>query len=53
MKIICRLSDYVFIQFGHNDQSTHKTDRYTTPAQYEANIRNMIQITQQKAETSS
>lgn len=34
--------DVVFIQFGHNDQSEHKKDRYTTPEQYEQNIRNMI-----------
>ncbi|WP_252731701.1 rhamnogalacturonan acetylesterase [Psychrosphaera sp. F3M07] len=40
--------DFVFIQFGHNDQSKHKVDRYTSPEQYESNIRNMIHITQNK-----
>jgi lysophospholipase L1-like esterase len=30
--------DYVFIQFGHNDESKEKTDRYTTPEQYTANL---------------
>ena len=26
--------DYVFIQFGHNDESKEKTDRYTPPEDY-------------------
>ncbi|MBX2966323.1 MAG: rhamnogalacturonan acetylesterase [Cyclobacteriaceae bacterium] len=30
--------DYVFIQFGHNDESKEKTDRYTPPADYKANL---------------
>src|SRR5688572_5424709 len=30
--------DYVFIQFGHNDESKEKTERYTTPAEYKANL---------------
>lgn len=30
--------DYVFIQFGHNDESKEKTDRYTAPADYQANL---------------
>lgn len=30
--------DYVFIQFGHNDEVKEKTDRYTTPDQYRANL---------------
>src|SRR6187431_2989681 len=25
--------DYVIIQFGHNDESKEKTDRYTTPGE--------------------
>ncbi|NVK25238.1 MAG: rhamnogalacturonan acetylesterase [Gammaproteobacteria bacterium] len=40
--------DFVFVQFGHNDQSKHKKDRYTTPEQYEANIRRMISVTESK-----
>jgi lysophospholipase L1-like esterase len=30
--------DYVFIQFGHNDGSVDKVDRYTPPADYRANL---------------
>lgn len=30
--------DFVFIQFGHNDESKEKTDRYTPPADYRANL---------------
>lgn len=30
--------DYVFIQFGHNDESKEKTDRYTSPTDYRNNL---------------
>lgn len=30
--------DYVFIQFGHNDGSKEKVDRYTPPADYRNNL---------------
>ncbi|MEO6390932.1 MAG: rhamnogalacturonan acetylesterase [Pyrinomonadaceae bacterium] len=30
--------DYVFIQFGHNDESKTKVERYTTPEQFRANL---------------
>lgn len=30
--------DYVFIQFGHNDSSPEKVDRYTPPQDYRANL---------------
>jgi len=30
--------DYVFIQFGHNDESKEKVDRYTPPADYRSNL---------------
>lgn len=30
--------DFVFIQFGHNDGSEQKKDRYTPPADYRANL---------------
>jgi lysophospholipase L1-like esterase len=33
-----RAGDYVFIQFGHNDSSKEKLDRYTTPEDYRANL---------------
>lgn len=30
--------DYVFIQFGHNDQAKARTERYTPPADFQANL---------------
>jgi lysophospholipase L1-like esterase len=30
--------DYVLIQFGHNDESKEKTDRYTPPDEYRRNL---------------
>ena len=30
--------DYVFIQFGHNDESKDKGDRYTNPEDYKKNL---------------
>jgi lysophospholipase L1-like esterase len=42
--------DYVFIQFGHNDSSTDKPDRYTSPADYRANlIRFVADVREKKA----
>lgn len=40
--------DYVFIQFGHNDESREKTDRYTTPEEYIENILRFINETKAK-----
>lgn len=37
-----REGDYVFIQFGHNDESKEKTERYTTPDQYKANLTKFV-----------
>jgi lysophospholipase L1-like esterase len=34
--------DYVFIQFGHNDESKEKTDRYATPDEYRKNLGKFI-----------
>ena len=34
--------DYVFIQFGHNDQSKEKTDRYTPPEDYRRNLTRFV-----------
>jgi lysophospholipase L1-like esterase len=34
--------DFVFIQFGHNDESHEKADRYTTPEEFKGNLRRMI-----------
>ncbi|WP_448212951.1 rhamnogalacturonan acetylesterase [Colwellia sp. MEBiC06753] len=39
--------DFVIIQFGHNDESAQKKDRYTTPEQYQANLSQMIKQAQQ------
>jgi len=33
--------DFVIIQFGHNDSSVDKKDRYTTPDEYRANLSRM------------
>src|ERR1051326_4477192 len=40
--------DYVFIQFGHNDESKEKTDRYTSPDDYKANLGRFINETREK-----
>lgn len=37
-----KAGDYLFIQFGHNDESKEKTDRYTTPEQYTANLTRFV-----------
>ena len=39
--------DYVFIQFGHNDESPEKVDRYTSPDSFRINLHFFIdQVTQ-------
>lgn len=35
-------NDYVFIQFGHNDESKEKVDRYTAPDDYRRNLLEVI-----------
>jgi lysophospholipase L1-like esterase len=40
--------DYVFIEFGHNDESKEKTDRYTTPEEYKQNLERFIAETRAK-----
>jgi len=40
--------DYVFIQFGHNDESKEKTDRYVSPDDYRANLIRMIREVRSK-----
>ena len=37
-----RAGDYVFIQFGHNDESVDKVDRYTPPADFKRNLARMV-----------
>ncbi|NBW37769.1 MAG: rhamnogalacturonan acetylesterase [Cytophagia bacterium] len=40
--------DYVFIQFGHNDESKEKTDRYTSPEDFKKNLNKFIADTKAK-----
>jgi lysophospholipase L1-like esterase len=40
--------DYVFIQFGHNDEVKSKVGRYTTPEEYKANLTRFINETRNK-----
>jgi len=40
--------DYVFIQFGHNDESKEKTDRYVTPEQFKINLIKFVNETRTK-----
>jgi lysophospholipase L1-like esterase len=40
--------DYVFMQFGHNDESKEKTDRYTSPEDYKKNLVTFISETKAK-----
>ena len=37
-----RKGDYVFIQFGHNDQAKEKVERYTSPEDYRRNLLGFI-----------
>ncbi len=34
--------DYVFIQFGHNDEAKEKLERYTTPGEYKINLTRFV-----------
>lgn len=43
-----KAGDYVFVQFGHNDESKIKIDRYTPPADYRANLIRFIAETKAK-----
>ncbi|WP_016955813.1 rhamnogalacturonan acetylesterase [Catenovulum agarivorans] len=40
--------DWVVIQFGHNDASYHKQDRYTAPVDYKVNLERMVLEVRQK-----
>ena len=40
--------DYVFIQFGHNDESKEKVGRYTPPDEYKTNLVKFVQETRLK-----
>jgi pectinesterase len=43
--------DYVLIQFGHNDQSESKPDRYTPPDQFRANLVRFVEDVRAKDAT--
>jgi lysophospholipase L1-like esterase len=43
--------DYVFIQFGHNDQSKEKVDRYTPPEDYRKNLIRFVEEARAKKAT--
>src|SRR5687768_4757833 len=43
--------DYVFIQFGHNDESPEKIGRYTTPQQFKNNLLQYVEETRKKKAT--
>jgi lysophospholipase L1-like esterase len=40
--------DYVFVQFGHNDEAKEKSDRYTSPEQYKENLKRFVSETRGK-----
>jgi lysophospholipase L1-like esterase len=43
--------DYVFIQFGHNDESKEKAERYSTPDTFKMNLERFIRETRVKKAT--
>ncbi|HEX8693622.1 MAG TPA: rhamnogalacturonan acetylesterase [Longimicrobium sp.] len=43
-----RPGDFVFIQFGHNDASADKVDRYTPPADYRRNLARFVAEAREK-----
>jgi lysophospholipase L1-like esterase len=40
--------DYVIIQFGHNDESVEKKERYATPDTFKMNLRRFVKETREK-----
>ena len=45
VKETLKAGDWVFIQFGHNDEVPSKVGRYTTPEQYQANLTQYVKET--------
>lgn len=43
--------DYVIIQFGHNDESVEKKERYSTPDTFKMNLNRFIKETREKKAT--
>jgi lysophospholipase L1-like esterase len=46
-----KAGDYVIIQFGHNDESPDKKERYATPDTFKMNLTRFIKETRQKNAT--
>ena len=46
-----RAGDYVFIQFGHNDEAKDKGERYATPDTFRMNLRRFVNETREKGAT--
>ncbi len=46
-----RAGDFVLIQFGHNDESKDKTDRYTPPDDFRKNLTRMVADTRARGAT--
>jgi lysophospholipase L1-like esterase len=46
-----KAGDYVFIQFGHNDESKQKVDRYTPPDEYRKNLLMFVNSVREKHAT--
>lgn len=46
-----RAGDYVFIQFGHNDQKINDSTRYASPAQYAENLRRYVREARERGAT--
>jgi lysophospholipase L1-like esterase len=45
--------DFVMIQFGHNDESKEKTDRYTSPEDYKKNLTKFITESRLKSQANT
>lgn len=43
--------DFLFIQFGHNDESKEKVERYTSPEDYKKNLEMYVQSARNKKAT--
>jgi lysophospholipase L1-like esterase len=37
-----KAGDFIFIQFGHNDEAKEKLERYTTPAEFSTNLEKFV-----------
>lgn len=46
-----REGDYVFIQFGHNDEAKEKGERYATPDTFRMNLTKFVKETREKGAT--